>query len=251
MTESSGSIPSSFGQLRKEYSAQREQVEHDLADSDLIETHKSYKRLRRNFAKKNTLNKLQLEAALEGMEVDSLTGLKNRRGFDRVFNEELDRLKRYKTSFAVIIMDANYLKKFNDEHGHPAGDAYLKAIAEVLKKTRRSDVAARFGGDEFGIVLANADETSIQEWWNRTFEELDKAKVHISHNVAANISLGAGARLVTNDNLPDSKTLPNPEELSEETLIENEIIRQADTVLSVAKKQAKELIFNQMLQYKD
>jgi diguanylate cyclase (GGDEF)-like protein len=93
---------------------------------------------------------------------DGLTGLANRRHFDEVLRAECARAGRLRQSLAVIMLDVDHFKKFNDRYGHQAGDACLIRVAQALAAgTRRaSDLTARYGGEEFSIVLpaTSADE---------------------------------------------------------------------------------------------
>jgi diguanylate cyclase (GGDEF)-like protein len=89
---------------------------------------------------------------------DPLTGLLNRRGFDERLREEIARAHRAGRQLAVVLTDCDDLKRINDAHGHERGDAVLQAIAHLLRQSKRvSDVAGRLGGDEFGVVLPDAD----------------------------------------------------------------------------------------------
>jgi len=88
--------------------------------------------------------------------VDHLTGLLNRRGLESRLDEELQRQKRTNTSLAVLMLDVDNFKVFNDNYGHAAGDQCLVALAECLAvNTRVEDLLARFGGEEFLVVLIN------------------------------------------------------------------------------------------------
>ena len=102
----------------------------------------------------------QLEAQIE---TDPLLDILNRRGFERELNRALAHVKRYRTTAGLIFIDLNNFKSTNDLHGHLAGDAILKAVAAGLNShTRASDVAGRFGGDEFVLLLWNASERHVR-----------------------------------------------------------------------------------------
>ena len=93
----------------------------------------------------------------EQIETDPLLNVLNRRGFERELNRALAHVKRYRTTAGLVFIDLNNFKAVNDQHGHLAGDAILKAVAVGLSNhTRASDVVGRFGGDEFVLLLWNA-----------------------------------------------------------------------------------------------
>ena len=90
---------------------------------------------------------------------DSLTGLLNRRGFEEVFDLELQRARRAETPLSLIVGDLDRFKRVNDERGHGAGDAALEQVARTIGSAKRSfDSAARIGGEEFAVLAADADE---------------------------------------------------------------------------------------------
>jgi diguanylate cyclase (GGDEF)-like protein len=92
---------------------------------------------------------------------DSLTGLANRRHFDQELARELQRASRFKRPTALIMMDLDDFKNFNDRYGHPAGDELLRAMAMLLSQSVRSiDTAARYGGEEFVLILPESDEAA-------------------------------------------------------------------------------------------
>ena len=98
----------------------------------------------------------ELEASAD---VDPLTQVFNRRGFDRELKRSLAYVQRYWTRAALAYVDLDGFKPVNDRHGHAAGDAVLKAVAEKLMgSVRASDTVARLGGDEFGLILWNLSE---------------------------------------------------------------------------------------------
>jgi len=91
--------------------------------------------------------------------LDALTGLSNRRGFDMRLDAEWGRAFREKKSLGLIILDIDNFKIYNDTYGHPQGDNLLQAISDVLTKTvnRSSDFIARWGGEEFFVLLPDTD----------------------------------------------------------------------------------------------
>ena len=92
---------------------------------------------------------------------DSLAPIRNRRAFLRDLARTISHVERYGTPFSLLYFDVNGLKEINDRFGHAAGDAALLHIAELLTaQTRSSDVVGRLGGDEFGVLLALADEAA-------------------------------------------------------------------------------------------
>jgi diguanylate cyclase (GGDEF)-like protein len=86
---------------------------------------------------------------------DSLTGLSNRRVLTQRLSEELLRAQRQNHMFSVLMLDVDHFKKYNDAHGHPAGDEVLKRLAKILRAcTRAGDCTARYGGEEFAVLLS-------------------------------------------------------------------------------------------------
>jgi diguanylate cyclase (GGDEF)-like protein len=105
----------------------------------------------------------RIEELQASAETDFLLGIPNRRGFERELYRAIAYIKRYHASGALIVLDVDRLKPINDAFGHPAGDQVLKAIAGVLlSQVRASDVVARWGGDEFALLLWNLTETDAR-----------------------------------------------------------------------------------------
>lgn len=97
---------------------------------------------------------------LEDMaSTDAMTGLMNRRGFEKFFEQEISRVRRLQSPGALMVLiDLDRFKPLNDLYGHQAGDAALKLVGETLMKSIRiADGAARFGGDEFALLLTSTD----------------------------------------------------------------------------------------------
>jgi diguanylate cyclase (GGDEF)-like protein len=94
-------------------------------------------------------------------ETDPLTGLYNARGLLARLEAELARCRRYRHPVALLLVDLDGLKQINDRYGHDAGDAALVWLADVIRsQLRETDVAARWGGDEFGILAPNTSQAS-------------------------------------------------------------------------------------------
>ncbi|MEY2476265.1 MAG: diguanylate cyclase [Actinomycetota bacterium] len=102
---------------------------------------------------------------------DPLTGLPNRRGWERALERELSRAKRRSTPLCVAVLDLDHFKEFNDEQGHLAGDRLLREVAATwLGLLRDTDVLARYGGDEFGIILPDCYPNKANEIVSRLCE---------------------------------------------------------------------------------
>jgi diguanylate cyclase (GGDEF)-like protein len=152
----------------------------------------------------------ELEDANRKLEIlsatDGLTGLANRRQFDTVWQQEWQRAARQGLPLAVIMLDVDLFKAFNDRYGHPAGDACLRQVAQVLAQcTRRSgELAARYGGEEFVVVLPN---TTVEQAMD-TAEAIRNGvlSLAISHERSpievVSASLGVSVRRVTPEEGP-------------------------------------------------
>ena len=91
-------------------------------------------------------------------DLDSLTGLANRRRFRVALIHEVERWKRYGAPCALLLVDIDHLKSINDNFGHPAGDLVIRHVAQTLSEVSRdNDTAARLGGEEFALLLAGTD----------------------------------------------------------------------------------------------
>lgn len=101
------------------------------------------------------LERLQLHRELEQLaRTDGLTGLLNRRSFDEALVREWRRAVRYRQPLALIILDVDHFKHYNDQNGHPAGDELLQSVAQLIsRRVRAIDVVARYGGEEFALLL--------------------------------------------------------------------------------------------------
>jgi diguanylate cyclase (GGDEF)-like protein len=105
---------------------------------------------------------------------DGLTGLYNYRFFKKRLEDEMLRSMRYHHSLSLVLIDVDFFKNYNDKLGHLAGDAALKAVAAILKSTiRQSDVAVRYGGEEFCVILPEENMNSAWEFAERLRKEIE------------------------------------------------------------------------------
>jgi diguanylate cyclase (GGDEF)-like protein len=123
---------------------------------------------------------------------DSLTNLFNRRYLQEMLEVEFARSRRSGTSLAILMIDSDRLKEINDKHGHKAGDDFLVHIAEVLRGSiRAGDIACRYGGDEFVVVLGNVAEMIALERAEKLREGIAKHSIlYKNEKVSISVSIG-------------------------------------------------------------
>jgi diguanylate cyclase (GGDEF)-like protein len=123
---------------------------------------------------------------------DSMLPIANRRAFVRELTRLISYSERYGTAGSVLYFDLNGMKEINDRYGHPAGDEALRHFARLLvANVRDSDVVGRLGGDEFGVILAQADETQAREK-ARSLVELVEAQPVMWQGEALQLSCAVG-----------------------------------------------------------
>jgi diguanylate cyclase (GGDEF)-like protein len=134
------------------------------------------------------------EKALERAAItDGLTGLFNRREFDRALADELRRGSRYGSVASLAIGDVDHFKKFNDTHGHQAGDEVLRAVARTLRTTVRDvDKVFRFGGEEFVLLLPESDAAGAVETAERVRTAVEAMVIPLPDGTAARVSISIG-----------------------------------------------------------
>jgi len=124
---------------------------------------------------------------------DSLTGLSNRRHLDDTLALEFARSQRSSTSFAVAMIDIDHFKSVNDDYGHPAGDAVLERVAQMLRAiVRQTDCVARFGGEEFVAILVDNDLRGGSVFAERLREAIAAMKIGLEdgRSLAVTVSIG-------------------------------------------------------------
>ena len=140
------------------------------------------------------LANLRLREVLRGQSIrDPLTGLFNRRFMEESLERELRRAVRGKLPVAVLMMDIDHFKRFNDTFGHQAGDALLRALGNLLKETTRGqDVVCRYGGEEFTFVLTGAPLDAARQRAESLLEEIKHLNVRHGGQLLGAITLSIG-----------------------------------------------------------
>lgn len=150
------------------------------------------------------MERKRLEAELRELAAtDMLTGLPNRRAFIARLEEEHARLKRFDAQQAAVLMlDLDFFKRINDTHGHPAGDAVLRRVAEVINdQIRQVDFCSRLGGEEFAMLLAGAAPVAALEFAERLRRKIAEASVTYEGKViTVTASIGVAALQASDDN---------------------------------------------------
>jgi diguanylate cyclase len=138
-----------------------------------------------------------LQSAIDGLcelsSRDALTGLANRRQFELALASEIDRVARVGEPALVLMVDIDHFKRINDAHGHPAGDLVLKAVAQVLHDCiRPMDTVARFGGEEFALILPNCSPPFGQAVAERMRIKVQECVVAIAPATEVTVTVSIG-----------------------------------------------------------
>lgn len=142
-----------------------------------------------------------LAEAREAAMTDPLTGALNRRGFDKACERELARARRSGTSLAIAHIDLDNFKCLNDTHGHQVGDKALIHLVDVLHRSMRpSDVLCRFGGEEFVLILPEADLSSAYAALSRFLRDFSAQRIP---GTACTMTFSAGVVVPTADESVD------------------------------------------------
>ena len=147
---------------------------------------------------------LKLAETLEALRLlatrDQLTGMLNRREFDRILAEEEERSRRFGHPFSLVLLDIDHFKAVNDTHGHQIGDLVLQAVANrVSTGLRTVDRAARFGGEEFALIVMQADRKAALDMAQRACAAVAREPISIGPGKSLAITVSAGsAEMPTN-----------------------------------------------------
>jgi diguanylate cyclase (GGDEF)-like protein len=157
---------------------------------------------------------------------DGLTGVLNRRAFDAALDEEFRRASRLRTPLALMLLDIDSFKDYNDRNGHQAGDACLRAVAQAVAGAHRraGEHVARYGGEEFAVILPGASRDGITDVAENVRRSVfDLAIAHPGSAVAPFVTVSVGVACVA----PDLHLLPS------------DLVAAADRALYLAKQQGR------------
>ncbi len=141
-----------------------------------------------------------LEALRRLATRDQLTGLLNRREFDRIVTEERERALRFGHGLGLVMIDIDHFKSVNDTYGHPAGDAVLREVSRrVASQVRTVDRVARFGGEEFAVILMQTDVASASDVAQRICQAVSRDPIIATDTAALSVTVSAGVAMLPQD----------------------------------------------------
>ena len=178
------------------------------------------------------LANLQLQESLRQLSIlDPLTGLYNRRFMEEYLDRETARAQRSSSTLAVALLDLDHFKKVNDTYGHQAGDLLLKKVSKILSSFRQgSDVACRYGGEEFLLVLTEINIEKLDRILETILERVRSIKIDCNGESFSGVTISIGVSIFPDDGE-----------------ITAEIIRNADEALYNAKTRGR----NCVVRYQD
>jgi two-component system, chemotaxis family, response regulator WspR len=168
---------------------------HTMAYLNQLQRDEAYRALRES---QRQLMKANLELQRLNM-VDGLTGLSNRRYFDEYLDAEWKRAVRTQTAIALLMIDVDCFKAYNDAYGHVGGDDVLRKVADTVAEScqRPADAAARYGGEEFAMILPDTDASgalALGQTVSRAIEALEIP--HSGSPIGAYVTVSSGAASV-------------------------------------------------------
>ncbi len=166
-----------------------------------------------------------LARSLRVARTDGLTGLANRQTFDATAQAQLALAKRSAKPLAIVMIDVDWFKKYNDFYGHVAGDEALRLVARCLAKSlpRKTDCAARYGGEEFAVVLPATDVDGAREVAQRIGDRIRALKIEHRGSELGRVTVSLGISAYDPESLRKWPTA-------------NDLLRLADAALYQAKE---------------
>lgn len=182
-----------------------------------------------SFCVENTINRARL---LRSGFTDVLTGWNNRRYLSVRLSEELARARRERTGIYCLMLDIDHFKRVNDTWGHAAGDAVLRELAQRIEsQVRASDVAARFGGEEFVVLLPNTEVASAKLLAERIRTAISKTPFGLPSGESVTVTVSIGI----------SEVHPTPDDRDLKT-IGDSLVARADVALYAAKSAGRDRV---------
>lgn len=182
---------------------------HTRAYLDHLQRDETYRALRESQRELMRAN-LELERLTR---IDGLTGLGNRRYFDEYLTAEWKRCQRTQSPLSVLMIDVDHFKRYNDAYGHLAGDDVLKQVARVIQEssTRSTDLAARFGGEEFVVILTDVPQAGASHVAERMVQGV--RDLNIAHGTDR-VTISVGVATAWPDSEGDPARLVNAADLA-------------------------------------
>lgn len=166
-------------------------------------------------------NKEFIEKIEELTITDGMTSLYNRRYFDEVFNNYVKIQQRTKQTLVFIILDIDFFKQYNDTYGHQAGDLVIKTVAKNLKNSlkRASDMAFRLGGEEFGILCAEPDDSQALSFANNIRKKIENEKIeHKMSRTSEYVTISMGLIVIRPEYINNTSDINNIYKCADEAL---------------------------------
>jgi diguanylate cyclase len=184
-----------------------------------VERQKVWEQTREAFARRVQVLEQQIAASKADAAVDPLTQIANRATFD---NKLRTWLESGKTQFVLALIDVDKFKTINDTHGHPVGDRVLTKVAQLLKSSVRSDdLAARYGGDEFAVLVGGLNLRQAENRLDAVRTKLAASPIEVHNGLPFVVTLSCGIAEFSSGDTPDS------------------LVQRSDTALYDAKRQGR------------
>jgi diguanylate cyclase (GGDEF)-like protein len=173
------------------------------------------------------LGNLKLRESLRNQSIcDPLTGLANRRYMEESLEREFSRANRKKSCLAILMLDLDHFKRFNDTFGHQAGDALLRTLGDLLKRnTRGQDIACRYGGEEFALMLTETNLEGALRRANIVRQQVKQLSVEYAGQLLGSVSVSIGVAIC-----PDHGNTMT------------DVLRAADQALYSAKREGRDRV---------